>query len=156
MKTLRAQQPALADVDVRKGPAVPARRRSAGIGGLRQRQRRHAGAGAGARAVGSRLPADGAAGADGRSAALGLLEGAGYRRGHRADADRAAGVRRSLNRPGTDHKDGDQLTLVIRVAANDLAAVVVANTAADQLRNVGIAATVSALDPVVLYGDALA
>ena len=31
----------------------------------------------------------------------------------------------------------------------------VANTAADQLRNVGIAATVLALDPVALYGDAL-
>jgi len=45
---------------------------------------------------------------------------------------------------------------VIGVAANDPAAVAVANTAADQLRNVGIAATVSALDPVVLYGDALA
>jgi len=33
--------------------------------------------------------------------------------------------------------------------------VAVANTAADQLRNVGIAATVLALDPVALYRDAL-
>jgi ABC-type transport system substrate-binding protein len=33
--------------------------------------------------------------------------------------------------------------------------VAVANTAADQLRNVGITASVSALDPPVLYGDAL-
>jgi ABC-type transport system substrate-binding protein len=41
------------------------------------------------------------------------------------------------------------------VAANDPTAVAVANTAADQLRNVGIAASVSALDPVALYGDAL-
>jgi ABC-type transport system substrate-binding protein len=41
------------------------------------------------------------------------------------------------------------------VAANDPTAVAVANTAADQLRNVGIAATVLALDPVTLYRDAL-
>jgi ABC-type transport system substrate-binding protein len=41
------------------------------------------------------------------------------------------------------------------VAANDPTAVAVANTAADQLRNVGIAASVAALDPVALYGDAL-
>src|SRR6202007_1718953 len=33
--------------------------------------------------------------------------------------------------------------------------VAVANTAADQLRNVGIAASVLALDPAVLYGDAV-
>ena len=41
------------------------------------------------------------------------------------------------------------------MAANDPTAVAVANTAADQLRNVGIAATVLALDPVTLYRDAL-
>ena len=52
-------------------------------------------------------------------------------------------------------KDGEPLSLVIGVAANDPTSVAVANTAADQLRNVGIAASVSALDPVVLYGDAL-
>jgi ABC-type transport system substrate-binding protein len=52
-------------------------------------------------------------------------------------------------------KDGRQLSLVIGVALNDPTSVAVANTAADQLRSVGIAATVSALDPVVLYGDAL-
>jgi ABC-type transport system substrate-binding protein len=45
--------------------------------------------------------------------------------------------------------------LVIGVAANDPTAVAVANTAADQLRNVGIAASVAALDPVTLYRDAL-
>ncbi len=56
---------------------------------------------------------------------------------------------------GRISRDGQQLSLVIGVAANDPAAVAVANTAADQLRNVGIAAIVSALDPVVLYGDAL-
>lgn len=51
--------------------------------------------------------------------------------------------------------DGDQLSFVIGVASNDPTAVAVANTAADQLRNVGIAATVLALDPVKLYRDAL-
>ncbi|OHV04202.1 ABC transporter family substrate-binding protein [Mycobacterium talmoniae] len=50
---------------------------------------------------------------------------------------------------------GDQLSFVIGVASNDPTAVAVANTAADQLRNVGIAATVLALDPVKLYRDAL-
>ncbi|MDY6997714.1 MAG: ABC transporter family substrate-binding protein [Actinomycetota bacterium] len=52
-------------------------------------------------------------------------------------------------------KDGEPLTLVIGVADNDPTAAAVANTAADQLRSVGIAASVSALDPVALYGDAL-
>ncbi|QZT61618.1 ABC transporter family substrate-binding protein [Mycolicibacterium austroafricanum] len=52
-------------------------------------------------------------------------------------------------------KDGEPLTLVLGVAANDPTAVAVANTAADQLRSVGIAATVAALDPVVLYGEAM-
>ena len=47
------------------------------------------------------------------------------------------------------------LSLVLGVAANDPTSVAVANTAADQLRNVGITASVSALDPVALYGDAL-
>ena len=44
---------------------------------------------------------------------------------------------------------------MIGVAANDPTSVAVANTAADQLRNVGIAASVQPLDPVVLYGDAV-
>lgn len=52
-------------------------------------------------------------------------------------------------------KDGEPLALVLGVAANDPTSVAVANTAADQLRNVGIAATVSALDPVTLYGEAM-
>jgi ABC-type transport system substrate-binding protein len=59
------------------------------------------------------------------------------------------------NNRGRMMKDGVPLTLVIGVAANDPTSVAVANTAADQLRNVGITASVSALDPVVLYGDAL-
>ena len=46
-------------------------------------------------------------------------------------------------------KDGEPLTLVLGVAANDPTSVAVANTAADQLRNVGIAASVVALDPPV-------
>lgn len=52
-------------------------------------------------------------------------------------------------------KDGVPLSLVLGVASNDPTSVAVANTAADQLRNVGIDASVLALDPVVLYGDAL-
>ena len=56
---------------------------------------------------------------------------------------------------GRISKDGQQLSLVIGVAANDPTSVAVANTAADQLRNVGIAASVLALDPVALYRDAL-
>ena len=56
---------------------------------------------------------------------------------------------------GRISKDGNQLSLVIGVASNDPTSLAVANTAADQLRNVGIAATVLALDPVTLYRDAL-
>lgn len=52
-------------------------------------------------------------------------------------------------------KDGVPLTIVLGVASNDPTSVAVANTAADQLRNVGIDASVLALDPVALYGDAL-
>jgi ABC-type transport system substrate-binding protein len=52
-------------------------------------------------------------------------------------------------------KDGQPLTFVLGVAANDGTSVAVANTAADQLRSVGISASVLALDPPVLYGDAL-
>ena len=53
-------------------------------------------------------------------------------------------------------KDGVPLSLVIGVATNDPTSVAVANTAADQLRNVGIEASVLTMDPVALYGDALA
>jgi ABC-type transport system substrate-binding protein len=59
------------------------------------------------------------------------------------------------NDRGRIQKDGMPLSLVLGVAANDPTSVAVANTAADQLRNVGITASVSALDPVALYGDAL-
>lgn len=63
--------------------------------------------------------------------------------------------------PGPDEargqitKDGQPLTVVLGVAANDPTSIAVANTAADQLRNVGIAASVSALDPVALYSEAM-
>lgn len=57
---------------------------------------------------------------------------------------------------GRISKDGQTLALVIGAAANDPTSVAVANTAADQLRSVGIAATVLALEPAVLYGTALA
>ena len=56
---------------------------------------------------------------------------------------------------GRISKDGHTLALVIGAAANDPTSVAVANTAADQLRSVGIAATVLPLDPPVLYGTAL-
>jgi ABC-type transport system substrate-binding protein len=56
---------------------------------------------------------------------------------------------------GRISKDGVALSLVLGVAANDPTAVAVANTAADQLRNVGIAASVLTLDPPALYGEAL-
>ena len=74
----------------------------------------------------------------------------------------SAGSRTTSQPPGPPEitrgrisKDGETLSLVIGVASNDPTSVAVANTAADQLRSVGIAATVLALDPPVLYGDAL-
>jgi ABC-type transport system substrate-binding protein len=91
-------------------------------------------------------------------AALALLEGAGYKVDPNSSASPApappnAGPPEVIR--GRISKDGQELSLVIGVAANDPTAVAVANTAADRLRNVGIAATVLALDPVTLYHDAL-
>ena len=57
---------------------------------------------------------------------------------------------------GRISRDGQTLSLVIGAAANDPMSLAAANTAADQLRSAGIAATVLALDPPVLYGSALA
>jgi ABC-type transport system substrate-binding protein len=89
--------------------------------------------------------------------ALGLLAGAGYQvEPVETPAPPTPGTPQPDNDRGRITKDGVPLSLVIGVAANDPTSVAVANTAADQLRNVGIAASVSALDPVVLYGDALA
>ncbi|WP_197516008.1 ABC transporter family substrate-binding protein [Mycobacterium sp. 1465703.0] len=91
-------------------------------------------------------------------AALALLEGAGYKVEPNSSASPAP-TPANTGPPevirGRISKDGQQLSLVIGVAANDPTAVAVANTAADRLRNVGIAATVMALDPATLYHDAL-
>ncbi len=90
-------------------------------------------------------------------AALALLSGAGYTiEGNSASpTPTPASTAPPEVVRGRISKDGQQLSLVIGVAANDPTSVAVANTAADQLRNVGIAATVLALDPVSLYRDAL-
>jgi ABC-type transport system substrate-binding protein len=89
-------------------------------------------------------------------AALGLLADAGYQvqpvetpqttTPHTPDPDEAR---------GQITKDGEPLKIVLGVAANDPTSIAVASTAADQLRNVGIAASVSALDPVTLYSEAM-
>ncbi|OCB22779.1 monoacyl phosphatidylinositol tetramannoside-binding protein [Mycobacterium malmoense] len=91
-------------------------------------------------------------------AALALLEGAGYKvegNGSGSPAPTPANPGPPEVIRGRISKDGQQLSLAIGVAANDPTSVAVANTAADQLRNVGIAASVRALDPVTLYRDAL-
>lgn len=97
------------------------------------------------------------------AAALALLQSAGYR--VEKDAPPSALVPPAGSPPslpdspeitrGRISKGDEQLSLVIGVAANDPTSLAVANTAADQLRNVGIAATVLALDPVKLYREAM-
>ena len=98
-----------------------------------------------------------------KAAALALLESSGYR----IEAEPASttpappqpptpGTSPTENTRGRISKDGVTLSLVFGVAANDPTSVAVANTAADQLRSVGIAASVLALDPPLLYGEALA
>jgi ABC-type transport system substrate-binding protein len=91
-----------------------------------------------------------------KEAALNLLANAGYQvEPVEEPLPRTPGTPVPENNRGRITKDGVPLTLVLGVAVNDPTAVAVANTAADQLRNVGIAASVAALDPVALYGDAL-
>ncbi|KGI69412.1 monoacyl phosphatidylinositol tetramannoside-binding protein [Mycolicibacterium rufum] len=91
-----------------------------------------------------------------REEAMALLGAAGYRvEPMPAPTQQPPGPTPPENSRGQLIKDGEPLTLVLGVANNDPTAVAVANTAADQLRSVGIAASVSALDPVTLYGDAL-
>ena len=154
--TLRAQQPALADAQVRK----------AILGLLDVDLLAAVGAGSDNTVTLAqaqvRSPSDPgyvptAPPAMTREAALGLLADAGYSSSRCADA---APAPPHAEPPDDDRgritKDGQPLTLVLGVAANDPTSVAVANTAADQLRNVGIAASVSALDPPALYGDALA
>lgn len=100
-----------------------------------------------------------------KTAALALFTASGYKVDSNATASPPPPDPNSTSTPvstgppevihGRISKDGKQLALVLGVAANDPTAVAVANTAADQLRSVGIAASVAALDPVALYRDAL-
>ncbi|MGH3635310.1 MAG: ABC transporter family substrate-binding protein, partial [Mycobacterium sp.] len=100
-----------------------------------------------------------------RQAALALLQASGYQIENDTSPSVPAPAADPPTAPPTTgppeitrgrvSKNGKQLALVIGVAANDPTSVAVANTAADQLRNVGIAATVQGLDPVALYRDAL-
>ena len=85
-----------------------------------------------------------------RNAALTLLGQAGYQ----IESESSPTPQSEATR-GRVSKDGAALSLVLGVATNDPTAVAVANTAADQLRSVGISASVLALDPPVLVGDAL-
>ena len=154
--TLRAQQPALADSQVRKailGLLDVDLLASVGAGDdntvtLAQAQ--------------VRSPSDPgyvptAPPAMTKEAALGLLGGAGYQvQPVETPVPPTPGTPAPENNRGRITKDDVPLALVLGVAANDPTSVAVANTAADQLRNVGITASVSALDPVVLYGEALA
>jgi ABC-type transport system substrate-binding protein len=88
--------------------------------------------------------------------ALALLAGSGYQvQPVDTPVPTTPGTPVPDNNRGRITKDGQPLTLVLGVAANDATSVAVANTAADQLRSVGITASVLALDPPVLYGDAL-
>ena len=153
--TLRAQQPALADSQVRKailGLLDVDLLASVGAGDdntvtLAQAQ--------------VRSPSDPgyvptAPPAMTKEAALGLLAGAGYQvEPVETPVPPTPGTPAPGDNRGRITKDGVPLSLVLGVAANDPTSVAVANTAADQLRNVGIVASVSALDPVALYGDAL-
>ena len=92
----------------------------------------------------------------GTEGALELFAEAGYQvdRGPGESAIAAPTALPATTR-GRISRDGQTLTLVIGAAANDPNSVAVANTAADQLRGAGIAASVLALDPPVLYGSAL-
>ncbi len=153
--TLRAQQPALADSQVRKailGLLDVDLLASVGAGDdntvtLAQAQ--------------VRSPSDPgyvptAPPAMTKEDALGLLADAGYQvEPVETSPPPIPGTPAPENNRGRITRDGVPLSLVLGVAANDPTSVAVANTAADELRNVGISASVSALDPVALYGDAL-
>ncbi|WNG80734.1 ABC transporter substrate-binding protein [Mycobacterium sp. ITM-2016-00316] len=89
-------------------------------------------------------------------AALGLLAAAGYQvQPVETPQTTTPGTPGPDEARGQIIKDGEPLKIVLGVAANDPTSIAVANTAADQLRNVGITASVSALDPVTLYGEAM-
>lgn len=92
-----------------------------------------------------------------QESALALLADAGYQvQPVEAPVTTAPGTPGPDEARGQIIKDGVPLTIVLGVAANDPTSIAVANTVADQLRSVGIAASVSALDPVTLYGEAMA
>jgi ABC-type transport system substrate-binding protein len=153
--TLRAQQPALADSQVRKailGLLDVDLLASVGAGDdntvtLAQAQ--------------VRSPSDPgyvptAPAAMTKEEALGLLADSSYQvQPVESTPPTTPGNPAPENNRGRITKDGVPLSLVLGVAANDPTSVAVANTAADQLRNVGITASVLALDPPALYGDAL-
>jgi len=99
----------------------------------------------------------------GRERALALLSQAGYQVDRSPTEspvpplpDATGAPRPPESTRGRISRDGQPLTVVIGAAANDPASVAVANTAADQLRSAGIAATVLAVDPPTLYGPVLA
>lgn len=153
--TLRAQQPALADLRVRKalfGLLDVDLLAAVGAGSdntvtLAQAQ--------------VRSPSDPgyvptAPPAISSEAALGLLADAGYQvQPVETPQTTTPGTPGPDEARGQIIKDGEPLKIVLGVAANDPTSIAVANTAADQLRNVGITASVSALDPVTLYGEAM-
>jgi ABC-type transport system substrate-binding protein len=91
-----------------------------------------------------------------KAAALDLLAASGYEMssGETAAPSTPGRPAPEINRVRIT-KDGEPLALVLGVAANDPTSVAVANTAADELRTVGIDASVLGLDPVALYGDAV-
>jgi ABC-type transport system substrate-binding protein len=98
----------------------------------------------------------------GRERALALFAEAGYQV-DRSVTDPPASTVAPNPKPtpseptrGRISRNGETLSLAIGAAANDPTSVAVANTAADQLRSVGISATVLPLEPQVLYGTALA
>ena len=92
-----------------------------------------------------------------REAALGLLSDAGYVIEQESPSTTPGPPSTPVppSTRGRISKDGQPLTMVIGAAANDPTSIAVANTAADQLRNVGISASVLVLDPPALFGDAL-
>ena len=94
-----------------------------------------------------------------REAALDLLKASGYTVEQEVSSTSPVPPPTPGSPPptrGRISRDGEQMQFVLGVAANDPTSVAVANTAADQLRSVGISASVLALDPPALYGDALA
>lgn len=153
--TLRAQQPALTDVQVRK----------ALLGLLDVNLLAAVGAGSDNTVTLAqaqvRSPSDPgyvptAPQAISQEDALALLADAGYQIAPVSpSATSAPGTPAPDEARGQLTKDGEPLALVLGVAANDPTSIAVANTAADQLRSVGITASVSALDPVKLYSEAL-